>query len=103
MAEVAPVISASARLNEVVRQAQVRKRDGEQTDDRINVIRVESESRARETAIANQQRLDDIDFQRELDLQRQVALDARIRDFEATDERERARDLPRGSIVDVLA
>ena len=104
MAEVPVIVTPTALLNEVIQQAQVRQRDARQGDARVDVVRGEAQERIRD---ANNQailRQEDIDFRRELDLQRQRELDARIRAFEDEDARIQDRqNLPRGSIIDIEA
>lgn len=103
MAEVPVVISSSERLNEVIRQAQVRLKDSRQADARIDRARAQNDARLEKATDADRLRQEDLEFRQELELQRQRDLDARIREFDTADAASRDRNLPRGSIVDILA
>ncbi len=103
MAEVTSVIDASQRLNAVIAKTQKQIADAREIDAKTDQVRATVERQASNAAEIRSQRLDDEQYREDLILQQRLDDEARQRNFDALDAANLDRDLPRGSLVDILA
>ena len=103
MAELPTTIEASQRLNAVIAQSQQRVEQARELDAKATDTRLAIEARLRNTANIKKARNDEEEFRKELLLQQRLDDEIRQLNFDAIEAKNLGRNLPRGSLVDILA